>query len=1343
MKSRWPRIVVAFTALLVLQATAHGQAAELQRQIYPVQHVNAEEVQRMLKDLLTNQFGEKSAQVRILRNGTEQQMEVRGNESVQKLASQLIRRVDRPDIEPSRGPSTTAVKGYTVPVAELPQRLTQIRLITGEKARITSDRERGLIFVVATPAQHSAIERHLQTVNSTSTTEDASPATTADESASQLSAKQGLPQRSVSPASQPTPPTSSTASSPEASSLTGKSAQQPPEMEVADVAALFPRKTVGTQSPPEFKSVSIRLEKITAKQCLKALQRLLGDSLHEMEPGKYQYKSEPSNQNSQTAAQATLEFDETERLCRVSGQPLIVGQFSALIGRFEDSQRRGRNESYRFLPLRNVPPEVLNRAIQVWKQTQLRGLPDDAQGAAMSGNSKLRQVAFAAQQDNASNNLQPAGGPNANGDGGVADNADAPNAQLRRPSSDVTVQPLPDLDVLILRGRDPDVEELVRIIQEIERLSEETAPEIEVYFLKHVQGEVLNQLVSTVMEDLTAPLQGRISVTPLIKPNALLLIGWGEAVVAAKRLIQKLDRPVEPSTQMRVFALKHAPVSEVSTTVTEFLNGRGGLAPDVNISANSRTNSLIVNAAPRDMEEVAQLIARLDVAGSESVNRAKVVRLKNSLAADVAQTITEAITAARGGTTGRRSAAVEMLLVQPDGKKLMMSGLLDNITLTPDPRTNSIFISGPADSLPLVERLIEQLDESPAASAQIKVFQVTNSDASELVTVLRSLFPETAATSPVPQLATAEGEGSLVPVRFSVDVRTNTIIATGTTGDLQIIEALLLRLDQTESQERVNRVYRLKNSPATDVALAVNDFLRSERIVSQAAPGRMNPFQQIEQEVVVVPEPVRNSLIISATPRYFDQILELVEDLDDQPPQVMIQVILAEVDLDNFHEFGVELGLQDSLLFDRSLLGELLKTTVTTSTSTANGVVTTTADNIIGATNSPGFDFNNQPLGNSGSTQSRATAGNVAGQALSHFSLGRVNSDLEYGGMVLSASSENISVLLRALDQCGSMEVLSRPQIMTLDNQQAFIQVGQRVPRIVNSQLTQLGQINSLELEDVGLLLGVTPRISPEGQVVMEIDAEKSEVGPEREGIPISVSNDGTVIRSPRVEVTTAQTTVSAASGQTIVIGGLITNSNQSLTRKVPWLGDLPVLGNLFRFDSHSNRRTELLIILTPHVIRGQSEAEYLKQVEMSRMSWVSSDVFEWIHPEPLSCNTLDDSGVPVIFPDQQPALELKPMPEFAPPMPDSEVNPAYPVPFSESSTDIPRLPDVQQTSFEPDQNPLPKTPATTNAEPKQTASESGTHTMVYQRQTVSRRPVSESKTAEKSSRFAWPWGKK
>ncbi len=327
--------------------------------------------------------------------------------------------------------------------------------------------------------------------------------------------------------------------------------------------------------------------------------------------------------------------------------------------------------------------------------------------------------------------------------------------------------------------------------------------------------------------------------------------------------------------------------------------------------------------------------------------------------------------------------------------------------------------------------------------------------------------------------------------------------------------------------------------------------------------------------------------------------------------------------------------------------------------STPAGVVTTTNEVIQAASSTPGFNFNNFPLGNSGSDKSLATSGTVAGQALSSFNVGRVNSELGYGGMVLSASSENVSMLIRALDQRSHVEILSRPQIMTLDNQPAFIQVGERVPRIVGTSINNVGQVNTITLEDVGLILGITPRISPDGMVVMDVDAEKSKLGPENEGIPVSISADGTVVRSPRIDITRAQTTVSAASGQTIVLGGLITNDRLSISRRVPWLGDIPLLGELFKYDSYRTRRKELLIIMTPHVILGPHDADHHKQIEMARMSWCSADVYEYLNPgglPPVLSGQYDESGTPVIYPDQTPGMEWQndgphdsPVPEFPP----------------------------------------------------------------------------------------------
>ena len=518
--------------------------------------------------------------------------------------------------------------------------------------------------------------------------------------------------------------------------------------------------------------------------------------------------------------------------------------------------------------------------------------------------------------------------------------------------------------------------------------------------------------------------------------------------------------------------------------------------------------------------------------------------------------------------------------------------------------------------------------------AQIKVFEIKNGDVNNLVRMLHTLLPSQLGGASQVQLAAAAGESALTPLRFAVDMRTNSIIAVGSAGDLAIIEALLIRLDADDIKQRHNTVYRLRNAPAADVAKSINNFLTNERTLKQAIPGVLSPFQQIESEVVVVPEDVSNSLIVSATPRYYDEVMKLVQKLDEQPPMVLIQVLIATVSLQNESEFGAQLGLQDALLFDRSALQ---------TSSTA------------GNTLNPGFNFNNSPLGNSSSPASLASAKNVAGQALSDFNLSRVG-DTGYGGLVLAASSESVSVLIRALQECRRLEVLARPQIMTLDNQPSYIQVGQRVPRISASMISAAGQSNSVSLENVGLIIGVTPRVSPEGIVVMELDTERSELGDVNEGIPVAFSGTS-VIRSPIINLIMAQTTVSAADGETIVLGGLIDKSTTRIKRRVPWLSDIPVLGNLFRYDSDSLRRNELLIILTPHIVRNPKDAEVAKQIEAARMHWCLADVHD-LHGDG------GIRGTEVVYPDVDPRgakatispkqgsakdLELLPVPERVP----------------------------------------------------------------------------------------------
>ncbi|MEO2025384.1 MAG: secretin N-terminal domain-containing protein, partial [Fuerstiella sp.] len=601
MKALCKSIITVAMVFFLLLPNARAQWANGQLKVYSLQYVEPGEVQRMLTELL----GEDANAVRVIADAEKHQLVVSGADAVHQLTAQLIQQVDQRSSSTQQNDKPGVLKTYRIRRSQVNQELQLIQQLVGRNARVTVDRDRGQVIVVTSDGNHRLLEQALRQMQSNDT-------------------------QTVQQSSNSGP-------------LNWPSEQSSPSIEVADPSVLFPRSAI-ISAAEKSASREYQLRHITAGQCLQAFKKLLKQKLFDLGDNRFRCVAGDLS--------ISIVFNTDNDVCQLDGDQNLVNQFVSLMNRFEDSQNRSSEEGIRFVPIRNVSPEVLNRAIRVWRESSQPGAQLERVQGSLSDRrlSMIRPAGFV--------QVQSSGNPvQANPDGGH-DN----DKGLRRPSSDVDVQPLPDLDVLILRGRDPDVDELVRIIQEIERLSDETAPEIEVYFLRHVKGEALNELIEDVLDDLTGPLQGRIAITPLVKPNALLLIGWGEAVNAARKLIEQLDRSVNPSTQMQVFSLKHAPAAEVSELLEEFLNGRGGLAPDVNVTANPRTNSIIVNGSPRDMEEVSQLIQRLDVSSAASVNQARMVRLKNSLAADVAATITSAITAARGGGGSGRSAALEMVL---------------------------------------------------------------------------------------------------------------------------------------------------------------------------------------------------------------------------------------------------------------------------------------------------------------------------------------------------------------------------------------------------------------------------------------------------------------------------------------------------------------------------------------------------------------------------------------------------------------------------------------------------------------------------------------------------------
>ena len=206
--------------------------------------------------------------------------------------------------------------------------------------------------------------------------------------------------------------------------------------------------------------------------------------------------------------------------------------------------------------------------------------------------------------------------------------------------------------------------------------------------------------------------------------------------------------------------------------------------------------------------------------------------------------------------------------------------------------------------------------------------------------------------------------------------------------------------------------------------------------------------------------------------------------------------------------------------------------------------------------------------------------------------------------MAFSASSDFIHLQLRALQENNRLEVLSNPQVMTMNNQLATIAVGQKVPRFHGMVPTgwQGQERADIKDEDVELSLAVTPTISPDGTIVMTLVVQNQKLG-----ATVTIQDQPMQV----IDNTRIGTQISAADNETVVLGGLITREEEKTLRKVPLLGDIPLIGKFFRQEFNQTRRKELLIVLTPRIVRSPEEMEQIKQMEMARMSWCLKNVSE------------------------------------------------------------------------------------------------------------------------------------
>ena len=918
--------------------------------------------------------------------------------------------------------------------------------------------------------------------------------------------------------------------------------------------------------------------------------------------------------------QGTLvQIDRRQNLVIVKGpEPLLSGWQKLLEA--VDSVPNRYDDITRIHRLKNAEIAPVQKTVRL-----LRALPA---GDRTNGNGVFRSAVFQANQD--------ASQPN--------DAAAAAAAQLGQAAEaggvlgDVQIQYVPELGQIILKGSTRDVNRVMELIEDIEAKALLTQPDIEVVTLEHADANAVASLMEQLYDDILSSRLGDVSISSLDSPNALLLIGRSEAIQSLKELIAKIDLPVETASRLRVFRLQNASAVDAETAIRDFFTDRPGsnddprpgIGPRVRVLADYRTNSLVVSAAPRDMTEVTRLIEELDVKDTPATSELKVFPLNNASAEDLAVTLQDAFIGSEitgSENVSAPSTSLQIVKVDSDGRRVIESGILAGATVTADAGANAIVVRAPSASMPLIAELIRQLDKAPGIDSLVKVFTIENGDATQLTTALETLFGTDAGTqgtqvgaanlAGLPP-ASASAESSLVPLRFSTDIRTNSIIASGSASDLDVVHSILLRLDSEGFAERITEVVWLRNNDAPAVAQAITDYVgqrqQSQQQITQYQQG-LGPYDLLDRDIVAIAEINTNSILLSVAPRLYEEVRSLIDRLDRRRPMVLIKVLLAEVSLDDAFEVGTELGLQDSLVFSR---GQAIGT-----------------GGSIGAGND-GFNFNNAGVSNINDF----ARGSVAATSVSTFGLGQSNPTIGFGGFVLNAASESVSLLFRTLQNAGRAQILSRPQLMTIDGTESLINVGRQIARFRGTTVTNNNVTQDIEDITVGLTLRITPRVSQDGLVTVFVEVTRSDrdVGT---GTVVTDGAGGTVLIEDIID-TTAQTTVSVLNGQTVVLGGLIQKNRAQFSRRLPYLSNIPILGNLFKYDFESETRNETLVVMTPMVVSGEQDLEYVKQTESSRMSWCLADVVEAHGDVGLNggYGLWGPAIGPTIFPDAQPTVD-------------------------------------------------------------------------------------------------------
>lgn len=453
--------------------------------------------------------------------------------------------------------------------------------------------------------------------------------------------------------------------------------------------------------------------------------------------------------------------------------------------------------------------------------------------------------------------------------------------------------------------------------------------------------------------------------------------------------------------------------------------------------------------------------------------------------------------------------------------------------------SNSIVITDTQANISRIRQLIKKIDT--AAMPTTEVIQLRYAEADDLVATLTKL--------------NAGNKDSAMAKKLQIvsDARNNAILVSGEDIQRDRVKALIARLDRPQQQTGNVRVVYLEYADAVQVAETLTKVVQN---MSKLTPGG-EANGGANQGATVEADEATNALLITAAGDSLNSLLSVVERLDIRRAQVLVEAIIVEMTIDEDEELGVE------WLFSNS----------------ENGVF--------------GGSIDNGSIGGVASALLPGTDG-VTG-SIADLAAGIIGTGGNSLGVAGTTSGEEFSALLQALDSSSKANILSTPSLMTLDNNEATISVGQNVP-FRTGEFTNAGgaagtvnPFSTIQREDVGISLTVTPQVNEGNKVLLNISQEVS-------NIASSGAIDGIITNQ-----STITTQILATDGEIVVLGGLISENVQDSSNQIPILGSIPILGNLFKFQSTNLLKSNLMVFLRAKIIR-EDEQMYGATAEKYRI---------------------------------------------------------------------------------------------------------------------------------------------